>query len=517
MFVPVYDWEDLDMGAYATEADDDDEEEDDDQTKQAKKEIDRASDAHSMLFQETWNGDDFPSLALESRKNMRVYMPGLASLCPCTSDGYNLEQVKRINYRDWRVDAREEAVLSKEEKPPSSQAGGFSYHSNAMFVATRDIPAGEELVVECEGNTDEFDPADYPGSTFRPTDAGGYSVCLDDRVEERLADHTPNVASASAGFKGDDFRGGGQRGLFAKRKLASGEVLTSSPMIPVHRNETAMDDGRRTQLLLNYMFGHPASSLLWLPQAPLILAANHHAAHDRATGEKTSGSKGANAKVRWHRDEYTDAQAAGKSLTRRQQFHHAELLEMDSAEVAGKHGMGLMIDLVATRDIGEGEEVLLDYGPAWDDAMHVHILHWNGAVSNAKMYRELERNRHKQQHKLDRDAREKKKRELERRAANGVHGELGLPQDAELHHHRQREVDDAMTAVPFSSYVTASDYNQMYGKEDVQTVSEQRRNPYPSNLETACHFEYDWLDDEIDMDPDAERVTYESWYNQKSI
>lgn len=445
------------------------------------------------------NSDDFPGIVLESLENMRVYMPGLANICPCTSDGYNLEQIKKVNYRDWRPAPRRGDGKSRNEsdnKPPSPQAGGFSYLSNAMFVATRDIPPGEELVVECEGNTDMFDPGDYPPVHFVPEDAGGYSVCLDDRVEERLADHTPNVASAGAG--GDGY-GGGQRGLFARRKLKRGESLTSTPMIPVHKNETNMDGGRQ-QLLLNYMFGHPESSLLWLPQAPLILAANHYASYGSSGDEKVQ-RKQPNAKVQWHSDEYTKAQAAGKPLSRRQQFHHAELLKMESVEVVQKHGMGLMIDLVATQTIDEGEEVLVDYGEAWDEAMKAHILGWDEAIAEAKNDHEM--------HKLV----YKKRRKLEHKQ-HELAGEGGGLTDSQLHHHRQRDSENALSAVPFSSYVTASDYNELHANDDIRTISEQHRNPYPSNIETACHFEYDWLDDEINDDPDADRVTFESWYNQ---
>lgn len=494
LFVPVYDWEELDMGAYAAaiDRDEDDEDEEDEDEEDG---INKAADAHSVLFQETWIGEDYPDLVLESLEGMRVYSPGLASLCPCTADGFNLEQVYSVHYRDWR-DVKGEK--SNDESPPSPMAGSFTYLSNAMFVASRDIQPGEELVVECEGNTDQFDPADYPPAHFQPKEAGGYSVCLDDKVEVRLADHTPNFASGG--------KGGGQRGLFAKRKLEKGEILTSTPAIPVHRKEMAMEDGGgKQQLLLNYMFGHPESSLMWLPQAPLITAVNHHVSYDDHEATKRQSP---NAKIQWHHDKYTDAQAAGKPLSRRQQFHHAELLEMDSLEVVQKHGMGLMIDLVATGTINEGEEILIDYGKDWDDAMRSHLARWEKGIGAVKSYHLVDGELQRKNHRKDRELKKK------RAAAGGAGGGGGPKEDAALHHHNQRFVENALMADPFSSYVTASAYNDLHKEEDVRTISEQHRNPYPSNIETACFFEYDWLDDVINNDPNADHVTYESWYNQ---
>lgn len=55
----------------------------------------------------------------------------------------------------------------------------------------------------------------------------------------------------------------------------------------------------------------------------------------------------------------------------------------------------------------------------------------------------------------------------------------------------------------------------MHLNDDIRTVAEQRRKPYPSNIETACYFETDWLDDEINKDEEAEEITYKSWYEQE--
>ena len=503
LFVPVYDWEKIDMGLFA-QWDDDWDATNDGKTdgnpqekvvfKEALKEY---SEMEPPLFHQLWSGDIYKTTLLESEEGMRAFIPGLSTICPCTWKNFNLEQTKRVTYRDWR-DIKGD---SHDETPPSPQAGSFSYLSNAMFIAARDILPGEELVVECSDNSDNFNPGDYGPTKFEPREAGGYSICLDDKVEERLADHTPNVA-ANASY-------GGQRGLFAKRSLKKDEILTSTPMIPVHQEEMTMDRAKyakfledadahgnvqkigipaqKKQLLENYIYGHAESSLMWLATAPLLHSVNH-APHDQTSVQP-------NAKIQWHKtDIYSDA---AMTLSRRQRFHHAELLEMDSREVVLKHGMGLMLDLVALRDIGENEEILIDYGKAWDDAWKEHNKIWDATVDAIKAGHAAEKLEWKQQRKKEREERERDQK-------------LDSPRAHKKH--RQRHVENAMTALPLSSYVTASDYNDLYPTQNLRTVSEQRRKPYPSNIETACYFDDDWIDTDTNEDEGAEEITFMSWY-----
>ena len=505
LFVPVYDWESIDMGSFA--AWDDNYWLDDDNTEKREKEKERikavleasVEESRSMeppLFHYLWNGESYPLQTLESEESLRAFVPGLSTVCPCTWKDFNLEQIPIVGYRDWR----EDGDVGLDESPPPPQAGSYSYLSNAMFVASRDILPGEELIVECTDNSDNFDPTSYGPTKFKPKEAGGFSICLDDKIEERIADHTPNIASGSYG---------GQLGLFAKRKLQKDEIMTSTPMIPVHKEEMTMDREKyarmledmeaqqtidkigippqKKQLLLNYMFGHPESSLLWLAATPLILAVNH-APHD----EKVQP----NAKLQWHKTDVYPDTIDGKPLSRRQQFHHAELLEMDSNQVALKHGMGLMVDLVALREIGEDEEILIDYGKAWDDAWQEHKKTWDATIKGIQAGHAEEKLKRKQERKRQRE--EKERQRLDQR-------------------HHQKHVENAMTALPFSSYVAADVYNKMHSLDEVRTVLEQRRNPYPSNLETACFFESDWITDEEAAEISTEDMTSESWYNMVDV
>lgn len=55
--------------------------------------------------------------------------------------------------------------------------------------------------------------------------------------------------------------------------------------------------------------------------------------------------------IRWHLPEQQEA------LERRKQYHHPELLDMSAETVATTHGKGLMMDIVALKDLKKGEEV----------------------------------------------------------------------------------------------------------------------------------------------------------------
>jgi hypothetical protein len=100
------------------------------------------------------------------------------------------------------------------------------------------------------------------------------------------------------------------------------------------------------QLLANYVYGHPESSLLLFPYSPVINYLNHNAS-------------GANAELRW------------SSLSN----HHTDWLERTPDDLDSERHAGLIMELVATRNIEPGEEVFLHYGEGWENA-------WNDYVEN---------------------------------------------------------------------------------------------------------------------------------------
>jgi len=232
-------------------------------------------------------------------------------------------------------------------------------------------------------------------------------------------------------------------GLFAKRTiLQSHTVLLSTPVSPIHRDELTMDNNQQTQqqLLLNYCYGHPLSILLWLPHGPLINSLNH------------DPNRNPNARIQWHILSETTESTSTTEEEQRLRFHHPELLDALPEDVAKAHGKGLVMDLVSTRPIMLGEEVVIDYGDAWVSAFNTHQSQWS--YQKSPLYK-----------------------------SNNIH----------------------------SMYTSAESYNTRFQNDTIRTVTQQHHQPYPSNIQTACYFEEDWLPDE-DFQDDV--MTYQSWNDQ---
>ena len=160
------------------------------------------------------------------------------------------------------------------------------------------------------------------------------------------------------------------RGAFANRFVSAGNVVLPLPLIHLNRSILDMYDLRDDpshegrllkskkptgkQLLINYCFGHPDSSLLLYPYSMMSNYINH-----------ASGDRIANVKLQWISDE---GNMGG--------YHHPEWFEEDPATVLSHSKAGLLLEAIALVDIQEGEEILLDYGVAWDQAWEKHVVSW---------------------------------------------------------------------------------------------------------------------------------------------
>ena len=150
------------------------------------------------------------------------------------------------------------------------------------------------------------------------------------------------------------------RGAFATRKMKSGDIITPMPLVHIFRRHMEIYNGDDyenkdgsfwidgKQLLLNYCYGHPESSLLLFPYAPVSNYINHNASFS-------------NAELRW------------SSLPN----HHADWLERSPNSLDSETHSGLIMELVATRNIAPDEEIFLNYGSHWEKA-------WNEFIENEK-------------------------------------------------------------------------------------------------------------------------------------
>ncbi|KAL7528329.1 hypothetical protein ACHAXR_002382, partial [Thalassiosira sp. AJA248-18] len=315
---------------------------------------------HPPLREYLWPGNMLPEMAFvgSANRNALWFSPGLASVAPCTSNNFNLRLSGPGAFAGMTHSCSRSSLVEDDNTPPrtSPLAGSYSYHHALSYEAVRTILPGEELVLEC--NEEEFEtPPQMTIAKFNSSDSS--FVCVD-KVRSG-----PSTAI------------GGQ-GLFARRPISKGgdSIIISSPLVPIHRKEMFGDGTGNTapagfnsyQLVLNYAIGHPESDLLLLPYGPLVSYINH-----------PPPGKEANAIIKWHSTE-------GKNTSsRRQQYHHPELFDLNANEVSETHGKGLMIDIVALNNIEIDEEIYIDYGEVWSKAWENHVKRWK-APSGASEY-----------------------------------------------------------------------------------------------------------------------------------
>jgi SET domain len=106
------------------------------------------------------------------------------------------------------------------------------------------------------------------------------------------------------------------------------------------------------QLLTNYVFGHPSSTMVFLPTSSAIVFVNH--------ADKP------NAKLRW-----ADSSHGGHANADWMGAPPKEMVESDKY-----YTVGLLMELVALRDVEPGEEVTIDYGEGWKRAWDAHQKSW---------------------------------------------------------------------------------------------------------------------------------------------
>ena len=120
------------------------------------------------------------------------------------------------------------------------------------------------------------------------------------------------------------------------RPIKEGTVVAPIPVVPLKR------DIAENQLLLNYCFGHPKSSLLFFPYGSSTNVINH--------------SDHPNSFIRW----------SASSLSK------SENLEKNIDAVS----TGLIMEVVALADMSAGEEVTINYGKSWSEAWNHHVKFW---------------------------------------------------------------------------------------------------------------------------------------------
>jgi SET domain len=171
------------------------------------------------------------------------------------------------------------------------------------------------------------------------------------------------------------------RGAYARRAIAAGQMVTPVPLVPLpdasildmfelklsEPDKESEEEPVWTrvnpekpigkQLLYNYCYGHPESTLLLVPLGPMVNYINH------ASAKNPDGPK-PNVKMVWSNH-----------------LRHQRTWLKDSPNLLieeEEHGyVGLLMEIVALRDIQKDEEILMDYGDSWQQAWDTHVAKWN--------------------------------------------------------------------------------------------------------------------------------------------
>lgn len=107
--------------------------------------------------------------------------------------------------------------------------------------------------------------------------------------------------------------------------------------------------------MLNYCFGHPNSSMLFYPYSSIVNFINHDSIQP-------------NARLKW----------SESPLHSGREWLNWTLEELKQISL---NRTGLLLEIVATRDIQQGEEILLDYGSEWETAWNEHVANWKPAAA----------------------------------------------------------------------------------------------------------------------------------------
>lgn len=163
-------------------------------------------------------------------------------------------------------------------------------------------------------------------------------------------------------------------GAFSQYHIKRDEIVIPAPLLQILDKDvlTVYKDGEYigNQLLLNYCFGHPQSSLLLCPdtQAELI---NHCSKRT-----KQCGRAGPNAAIRWSRgwDPTSDAwrekslKELGKEGGRGLAFEVYALRDIQAGKCSARALMLFASMQRLTCSFVAGEEVFIDYGIEWEAA-----------------------------------------------------------------------------------------------------------------------------------------------------
>ena len=230
-------------------------------------------------------------------------------------------------------------------------------------------------------------------------------------------------------------------GGFATRPFRKGTIITASPLLIIpdenvlymynftkynHRWYRNYKKKKHYQLLYNYCYGHPYSTLLLCPHGGGINYINHNQSL-------------VNVKMEW-------------TTTQLSHVHNATLVQHGTMEemtnlASEQQGSQLVFHYVAIQDIQPNDELFLDYGDEWEAAWQYHIQQYPYSNHN-----------HRSEHEDDN----------ENEPTSSSSSSSNYPP-------------------PSPKYISAQEYNYYHSNALLRTMDEQMVEPYPNNLQIRCH------------------------------
>jgi hypothetical protein len=280
------------------------------------------------------------------------------------------------------------------------------------------------------------------------------SALQPNHVREAIQD-MPNARCMESIVPGQSQIEGAGRGGFAAWNFRKDQVITGSPLIHIpdkvslemyeykenEESSAGLDSPppggefvvHGHQLLLNYCYGHPETTLILCPYGSGVNYINHAPRHG-GTGGSSGGEPQANVKIQW---------APSGHMGQDNSWWDKSVVQLKGSRQAQ-----LAWDFVALRDIDQGEELLLDYGDEWVSAWENHVGKWHAKL-------------------LEND--QTKMNATTATTDNNSNN------------------DDASSEWYDADYKSAAEWNELYGENDIRTEREQDENPYPEHIDIVCH------------------------------
>jgi hypothetical protein len=249
----------------------------------------------------------------------RAACEGFGTLFNSLPDGVHTSKLR------FDMKTHDPAGLHRAKDPA---AGSVSQYYGISSEAVRDVAAGSEMTIDY-GDWHYDKHVEYKAPSRSVGWLEQHGMCIDN-IEIKTATN-PSMG----------------RGAFARRALQRGELVAPAPL-QTFPDRSVFAKQIPEALFVNYCIQPAGTNLLLFPYGPGVNLINHD-------------SKNPNVALRWS--------------NHASHHHHWLSLPLEQLWEVVYPG-GLLLEVVALRNIKRGEELYLDYGEDWEAAWNEHAATW---------------------------------------------------------------------------------------------------------------------------------------------